>query len=127
MQFPVLRVARPSDRLEEVAAQYQAGLGLDVLAQFEDHDGFDGVILGAAGSPYHFEFTRKAGHSAGRAPTEDNLLVFYLPGLGEWETRCAAMRAAGFAEVPSLNPYWDANGRTFEDLDGYRVVISRDG
>jgi hypothetical protein len=30
---------------------------------------------------------------------------------------------AGFKSVISFNPYWDANGRTFEDHDGYRLVL----
>ena len=33
------------------------------------------------------------------------------------------MLAAGFRSVSSANPYWDVRGRTFEDLDGYRVVL----
>src|SRR5215467_708702 len=33
------------------------------------------------------------------------------------------MIAAGFHRVPSYNPYWEAQGQTFEDLDGYRVVL----
>ena len=74
-----LRVARPTDRLDEVLRFYTDGLGLIRLGAFEDHDGFDGVMLGVPGSSYHLEFTRKRGHVAGRAPTEDNLLVFYLP------------------------------------------------
>jgi hypothetical protein len=36
------------------------------------------------------------------------------------------MLDAGFAEVPSFNPYWALKGRTFEDGDGYRVVLERD-
>jgi hypothetical protein len=28
--------------------------------------------------------------------------------------------------VPSANPYWDRKGRTFEDVDGYRVVLQND-
>lgn len=35
------------------------------------------------------------------------------------------MAAAGFAPVPSYNPYWDEHGRTFEDPDGCRVVPKR--
>jgi len=31
--------------------------------------------------------------------------------------------AAGHAPVPSFNPYWDVDGKTFEDPDGYRVVV----
>jgi len=33
------------------------------------------------------------------------------------------MLAAGFRRVPSYNPYWEVQGQTFEDLDGYRVVL----
>ena len=33
---------------------------------------------------------------------------------------------AGFIKVASYNPYWDQNGSTFEDCDGYRVVITLD-
>jgi hypothetical protein len=36
------------------------------------------------------------------------------------------MVAAGFREVPSFNPYWDTQGRTFEDHDGYRVVLQHE-
>jgi hypothetical protein len=30
---------------------------------------------------------------------------------------------AGFRMVPSFNPYWAMPGRTFEDANGYRVVL----
>jgi hypothetical protein len=33
------------------------------------------------------------------------------------------MIAAGFSPVAAFNPYWDTRGRTFEDDDGYRVVL----
>ena len=33
------------------------------------------------------------------------------------------MHAAGFEPIPAFNPYWDHNGRTFEDPDGYRIVL----
>ena len=127
MTTPVLRVARPSDHLEEVARQYRLGMGLAELARFEDHDGFDGIILGSPGASYHLEFTRKHGHAAGHAPTQDNLLVLYLPDPQEWAHRCREMVAAGFKAVTSFNPYWDRIGKTFEDLDGYRVVIQNAG
>jgi len=35
------------------------------------------------------------------------------------------MLNAGFSEVEPYNPYWKHFGRTFEDRDGYRVVIQR--
>jgi catechol 2,3-dioxygenase-like lactoylglutathione lyase family enzyme len=118
-----LRVARPTDHLAAITAMYTHGLGLSVLAQFLDHDGFDGTILGTREDPYHIEFTTHPGHHAGRAPTDEHLLVFYVPDGAEWDARCASMLAAGFRGVSSANPYWDIRGRTFEDPDGYRVVL----
>ncbi|MHB0704283.1 VOC family protein [Roseomonas mucosa] len=122
---PKLRVARPTDHLEAVVRFYRDALGLEELTRFQDHEGFDGVMLGRPGGPYHFEFTHAHGHSAGRAPTQDNLLVFYLPDPAAWEAVVARMRDRGHEPVPSFNPYWDRAGVTFEDPDGYRVVLQR--
>jgi catechol 2,3-dioxygenase-like lactoylglutathione lyase family enzyme len=121
-----LRVARPTDDLDAVVRFYRDGLGFDVLYRFADHDGFDGAMLGRAGTAYHLEFTRKAGHAAGRAPSDDNLLVFYLPDASEWHAAVARLGAAGFAAVPAFNPYWDVRGKTFADPDGYRVVLQNE-
>jgi catechol 2,3-dioxygenase-like lactoylglutathione lyase family enzyme len=120
---PTLRIARPSDDLSELLRFYRDGLGLTVLEQFEDHDGFDGIMLGQEDAPYHFEFTKKRGHSAARAPSKDNLLVFYHPDAADWHSAVKRMRDLGFPPVPSFNPYWDRAGLTFEDPDGYRVVL----
>ena len=121
---PVLRVARPTDDIAALLPFYRDGLGFSVLGGFEDHDGFDGVMLGRPGAPYHLEFTAARGHIAGRAPTPDNLLVFYFPDRGDFDAAIAGMTRAGFASVPAFNPYWDRNGVTFEDPDGYRIVFS---
>jgi hypothetical protein len=102
---------------------YRAGLGLTVLGEFRDHDGFDGIILGRPADSYQLEFTHHHGHRVGGAPTQDNLLVFYYPAATEWTSACTCMTAAGFRQVPSYNPYWDISGQTFEDPDGYRVVL----
>ena len=118
-----LRVARPTARLEAIAAMYRLGLGFELLGRFEDHDGFDGVMLGLEGSAYHLEFTQQRGQPAPGPPSPENLLVFYLPDHAQWQTTCHKMIAAGFQLVQSHNPYWDRRGQTFEDLDGYRVVI----
>ncbi len=120
---PTMRVARPTDNLEAIAEMYAKRLGFTVLAQFEDHRGFDGIILGHLKQPYHIEFTAQRGHRVGKAPTQDHLLVFYIPGKDDWKAQCAQMLSAGFHQVPSYNPYWDLQGRTFEDIDGYRVVL----
>jgi hypothetical protein len=118
-----LRVARATDRTEDVVRFYVVGLGLDKLGSFEDHEDFDGVMVGTPGAPYHLEFTHQRGHIVGGAPSKENLLIFYLPDDGEWRLAVDRMKDAGYTPVPSLNPYWDRSGRTFEDPDGYRVVL----
>lgn len=118
-----LRVARPTDQLERVVAFYRDGLGMEVVGSFQNHEGFDGVMLSSGASGWHLEFTRKAGHTAGRAPTLDHLLVFYIPDQTAWQNAIKKLELAGFASVPSFNPYWDRVGKTFEDPDGYRIVL----
>ena len=118
-----LRVARGTDDLPAMINFYRDGLGMEVLSSFENHEGFDGVMLGWKGGTYHLEFTRKEGRRAGKAPTEDNLLVFYLPDAEEWSTAVARLEGVGIEPVKSFNPYWDRRGKTFEDPDGYRVVL----
>jgi hypothetical protein len=75
---------------------YRDGLGFEVLYEFNDHDGFDGTMLGHKGAAYHLEFTHKHGHTAGRAPTEDNLLAFYLPKKTEWRKAVQRIESRGY-------------------------------
>ena len=119
----MLRVARPTDNLDVVIHFYRDGLGLAILYRFENHQGFDGVMLGRKDASYHLEFTHAHGHRADHAPTADNLIVFYLPDRVEWEQTVRSMRNAGFQPVAAFNPFWDRDGVTFEDSDGYRVAL----
>jgi hypothetical protein len=109
--------------LARTSAMYCQGLGLRVLGNFEDHEGFDGVMLGLPGAEFHFEFTHCRAHPVAPTPTPEDLTVLYLPAIAEWESACASMLAAGFKPVSALNPYWEACGRTYQDHDGYRVVL----
>ncbi|MGB0953590.1 MAG: VOC family protein [Planctomycetota bacterium] len=118
-----LRIARPTDALEEVVHFYRDGLGMQVLGSFEDHAGFSGAMLGDGRSGHHLEFTTHPEHPAGRAPTQDHLLVFYLPEKAAWREAVERLQAIGVEPVAALNPYWDVHGLTFEDPDGYRIVL----
>ena len=120
-----LRVARPVSDLERTVAMYSRGLDLRVVGRFEDHQGFDGAMLGHPGMDYHFEFTFCRMHPIRPTPTPEDLIVFYISDPAEWHEACERMAAAGFAPVASLNPYWQERGRTFEDADGYRVVLQQ--
>lgn len=118
-----IRIARPTDDIDKLLPFYRDGLGFEILGSFVNHEGFDGVMLGQRPAGYHLEFTRHRGHDAGRAPTQDNLLIFYLPGGADHTKAVTQMEESGFPPVSSFNPYWDRCGKTFEDPDGYRVVL----
>jgi hypothetical protein len=118
-----LRIARPVSNLPQSERMYCAALELVVLAKFQSHQGFDGVMLGRPGMDYHFEFTQCRDHPVAPAPTSEDLLVFYVPDEIEWRSSCDRLAESGFVRVTSFNPYWDVSGRTFEDRDGYRIVL----
>ena len=82
-------------------------------------------MIGSEEAAYHFEFTHHHNHSVGRAPSQDNLIVFYLPEQQEWQQAVERMKGFGYEPVAAYNPYWDKRGITFEDPDGYRVVLQR--
>lgn len=118
-----LRIARPTDQIEAITRFYCNGLGFDVIASFEDHDGFDGIMLSWSGEAFHLEFTHERGTSTSRAVSNENLLVFYIPDTAQWQGLVNRLISNGYQAVKSHNPYWDKLGITFEDPDGYRVVL----
>lgn len=118
-----LRIARPVTDLVTVERMYCGAFELSVLYRFNDHDGFEGIMLGAPGGEYHFEFTRCVAHPVKPATTAEDLIVFYLPKKTEWDLACERALAHGFKRVDSFNPYWEVRGMTFEDSEGYRVVL----
>jgi catechol 2,3-dioxygenase-like lactoylglutathione lyase family enzyme len=118
-----LRIARPTDDLSEAIRFYRDGLGFELIDSFEDHQGFDGIMLGMPSLSYHLEFTLHRGYPVGKTQTQENLLVFYLPDQVAWQQRVNRMIKHGYQPVKSYNPYWDLHGKTFEDTAGYRVVL----
>jgi hypothetical protein len=81
--------------------------------------GYDGVFLAIPGTGAHLELTAGGGHGA-PAPHAESLLVLYLDD--ESSVRAVAERLPGEPVVPA-NPYWAEHGVTFEDPDGFRVVL----
>lgn len=119
-----MRVGRPTDNLLEITKMYVAGLGFEVIGGFDGHGDFSGRMVGHPKHSYHLEFTTHKTEKAGRAPTLENLLVFYIPDEVQFAAAIDRMSTSGFKKVKSFNPYWEGAAQTFEDLDGYRVVIS---
>ena len=114
-----LRVARHTERLDELVRFYRDGLGLIEIGGFAGHDGYAGVFLDVPGTGAHLELTAGGGHG-GPSPHPESLLVLYL-GNDEAVQTIAARLAVD--PVAPANPYWEEHGTTFEDPDGFRVVL----
>jgi catechol 2,3-dioxygenase-like lactoylglutathione lyase family enzyme len=114
-----LRVARHTECLQEVVAFYRDGIGLTEIGGFRDHAGYEGVFLAVPGADAHLEFTAGGGRGA-PASHPESLLVFYL---GDDEAVQAVSARLGLDPVPPANPYWTEHGVTFQDPDGFRVVL----
>ena len=124
-KLPVMRVriARPTNQLEEITKFYRDGLHLKVIGTFEDHDGYNGIIFGMPGTDYQLEFTQHK--DGGELPPldNDNLLVFYLKdkqAIGHLTVKLGAM---GYYPVAPANPYWSGKGVTIADPDGGHVIL----
>src|SRR5204862_7415051 len=105
-----LRVARHTERLDELVRFYRDGLGLPQVGGFRDHDGYDGVFLEVPGTGAHVELTAGGAHRA-PVPHPESLLVLYL---GDSEAVEATTARLGVEPVPAANPYWDEHGVTVE-------------
>lgn len=119
-----VRIARPTDRLEEVVAFYRDGVGLPVIGSFEGHAGYSGIMLGLPGTSYHLEFTHHEDGSDCPAPSRDNLLVFYMYDRAVMDRIVERLTTMGYPSVPPENPYWSVDRSvTIEDPDAWRVVL----
>ena len=123
MNYVQVRVARPTNNLQEIVRFYGEGLGLKQIGQFQDHEGYDGVMFGMPDASCHLEFTQHIDGSPCPAPTKDNLLVFYIPNKDEIQRLHSHLTSMGYKEVEPENPYWKESGITIEDPDGWRIVL----
>jgi len=118
-----VRIARHTTDLNHIIDFYGRILGLKVLGEFRDHHGYSGIFMGMPGQNWHLEFTISATAPV-HQPDGDDLLVFYASSLEEFAAMKTRFVKNQVKQVRPLNPYWAKNGITFEDPDGYRVVIS---
>jgi len=114
-----LRVARHTECLDELVRFYRDGIGLTQAGGFRDHDGYEGVFLEIPGTGAHLELTA-GGEHGGPTPHPESLLVLYL---GSAEAVAGVAARLGTEPVAPANPYWAEHGLTFEDPDGFRVVL----
>ena len=115
-----LRVARHTDRLEEVVAFYRDRVGFLETGRFKRHAGYDGVFLEIPGTGAELELTSGGTHHA-PAPHPESLLVLYFDSQAELDA--VAHRIAQPPVVPA-NPYWEANANAYADPDGFQVLLT---
>lgn len=123
MKAVQFRIARPTNKLNEVVRFYQDALGLAVIGKFKDHSGYDGVMLGMPDKTYHLEFTQYAVPTPLPGPTKENLLVFYYAHEEEYKMANERIQRKGIMPVAPENPYWKDKSETYEDPDGWRIVL----
>ena len=114
-----LRVARHTERLDDVVRFYRDGIGLPEIGGFRDHGGYEGVFLEVPGTGAHLELTAGGGQEA-PSPHPESLLVLYL---GDDEAVQAVVSRVRVDPIRPANPYWEEHGLTVEDPDGFRVVL----
>ena len=59
-----VRVARHTERLDELVRFYRDGIGLPEIGGFRDHDCYDGVFLALPSTRTHLELTTAGRHPA---------------------------------------------------------------
>ena len=118
-----VRIARPTDKLVEVLEFYCKDLGLPELYRTAAH-GYQVVMVGLPGDRYHLEFTSHVDGSPGRAPTDENLLVFYFATADQMFDVVTRLGECGHEPVQLDNPWWRENGAiAFADPDNWRIVL----
>jgi catechol 2,3-dioxygenase-like lactoylglutathione lyase family enzyme len=116
------RSARHTNNLTRITTFYTEVLGLQILGDFKDHAGYDGIFLGLPGADWHLEFTTSH-EQALHQPDEDDLLVFYPASTEEHTTILEKFRLHNIPASEPKNPYWKINGTLYKDPDGFGVII----
>jgi hypothetical protein len=120
-----VRFARPTAHYDEVLVFYRDSLGLPVLAEWRDHEGYDGVVFGLPGTAVQMEITQHGVPPVIPSPHPENQLVLYLRGAEALAPLVTRLTARGHSQVTAANPYWPENGAVlYADPDGWLVVLA---
>lgn len=116
------RVARHTDDFNLIKKFYVDILGLELLGHFDDHNNYDGIFIGKSTADWHLEFT-KSTTPADHHFDEDDLLVFYPDNTEEFDQIIQRFTENQVKSIKPKNPYWEENGVTYIDPDGYGIII----
>lgn len=119
------RYARHTQKIESLIYFYTSVLNFEVLGEFKNHEGYDGVFIGIKGENWHLEFTQNE-EKPRSVFDDDDILVFYPTTKKSYDEILKNLKKF---EVPLLepkNPYWKNKGVCFEDCDHYKLVVSKE-
>lgn len=121
------RFARHTNQLQKIKEFYVNVLGFEILGDFENHNGYDGVFIGKPNLDWHLEFTQTS-EKANHLFDEDDILVFYPKTNEEYLLTLEKISKNNIPFVEPKNPYWNdpevSGAKMILDPDGYRIIIS---
>ncbi len=120
MQF---RVARHTNQINEIKDFYTKVLNFEILGEFQNHNGYDGIFIGKPDLDWHLEFTTTH-ENVDHYFDEDDCLVFYPTTQQEYDEIIERLELHHIKLIKSKNPYWNDNGISFLDPDGLVIIVS---
>lgn len=119
----VMRVARPTTDIARSLAFWTEIVGLDVRSRFDDHNGYDGIILGDGDGSWELELTRHRSGEPLPTPTGEDIAALYS-SRPDAEALVARLADAGHPPHEHANPYWATmNASVHTDPDGYTLIV----
>ncbi|MFC4618751.1 VOC family protein [Camelliibacillus cellulosilyticus] len=118
-----MRVARPTQKMDKMIQFYRDGVGLKVITAF-GHGEQRGIVFGLPDERHQLEelLEQEPGGPV-PAPTDEDLLVLYIPNKRKRDEIADRLMKRGYAPVRPRNPYWEKSGLTFVDPDGWCLVL----
>ena len=99
-----LRVARHTNDLEKIKVFYLSILEFELLGSFNNHDLYDGILIGNSNLDWHFEFTQ-SNENAEHHFDEDDILVLYPETRKEYNSMINKILYSNTSIITSKNPY----------------------
>ncbi|MCG8574065.1 MAG: VOC family protein [Flavobacteriales bacterium] len=119
----IFRYARHTNQLNKLTHFYTQVLSFEILGDFKDHDGYNGIFLGLPEALWHLEFT-ESDEGVNQQFDEDDILVFYPESPEHYEQLIQNIQTLNIPFHTPKNPYWQSNGKLIKDPDGYNIIIS---
>lgn len=117
------RRAFHTNRLTEQIEFYTTVIGLEIIGEFKNHAGYDGVFLGKPRLDWELEFTQSE-HDPKHNYDDDDLLVFYPESVDEFNAILHVINSTKTPIFKPKNPYWIQNGIYIKDPDDFGIIIS---